>query len=192
MYLIANAGGDSGGNGYISKLRVSGGATEPALDFQGYISVPDTWGDHAGEFLPQAGSSENINSVDSRMETVIYRNNKLWAVHHIFLPSNNPQRAAVQWWELDTSGVILQRGRIEDTTNEFSFAFASIAVNQNEDVFVGHGVFSESQYASAGYSFRAHDDELNTMRTYVQYKDGKAPEVAATAGAIIQPLALTR
>jgi len=175
MYLIANAGGNNGGNGNISKMHLTGTADAPELEFQGYISVSDPWGDWAGEFLPQAGSSENINSVDSRMETVIYRNNKLWAVHHVFLPADNPQRAAVQWWELDTAGVVLQRGRIEDPTNEFSFAFASIAVNANEDIFIGHGVFSESQYASAGYSFKAYYDEPNTMRTYVQYKDGKAP-----------------
>lgn len=175
MYIISNADGNQNGSGYISKFRLSGETASPELEFQGYIGVSDPWENGAGEFLPQMGSSENINSVDARMETVIYRNNKIWAVHHIFLPVNNPQRAAVQWWELDTNGTILQRGRVEDPTNEYSFAFSSIAVNENEDIFIGHGVFSESQYASAGYSFKAFYDEPNTMRTYVQYKDGLAP-----------------
>ncbi len=78
------------------------------------------------------------------MENVIFRNGKLWAVHHIFLPVGNPQRAAIQLWELDTDGTILNRYRIQDTTNLFSFAFPTVAVNANEDTIVGHNVFSST------------------------------------------------
>lgn len=178
MYLIATSNGNSGGYGYIKKFRVSGTVDDPVFEYQGAIGVPEPWANGAGnngDFLPQLGSTEKINSVDSRMETVIYRNNKIWAVHHIFLPVGNPQRTAVQWWELDTSGVILQRGRIDDTTNLFSFAFPSLAVNANEDIFIGHGIFSSTQYAGAGYSFKAYYDDDNTMRTWFQYKEGENP-----------------
>ncbi len=178
MYLIATSNGNSNGFGYIQKFKLSGPVNDPVFTYQGAIGVPEPWANGAGNsgnFLPQLGSSELINGVDSRMETVIYRNNKLWAVHHIYLPANNPQRTAVQWWALDTSGVILERGRIDDPTNVFSFAFASIAVNANEDIFIGHNIFSNTQYASAGYSYKANYDEPNSMRTYYQYKDGISP-----------------
>ena len=178
MYCIATSSGNSGGYGYIKKFRISGKTDSPVFEYQGAIGVPDPWDGWAGQsgnFLPQLGSSEKINSVDSRMENVIYRNNKLWAVHHIFVPAGNPVRTDVQWWNLDTSGVILQRGRIQDTTNLFSFAFATIAVNAHEDIMIGHGVFSSSQYAGSGYSFRAYYDDSSSMRSYYQYKDGEAP-----------------
>jgi len=178
MYLISTANGNSGGNGYIRKFKISGEVNNPVFEYEGAIGVPEPWENYAGNygnFLPQLGSSELINSVDSRMETVIYRNNKIWAVHHIFLPVNNPQRTAVQWWELDTDGTILQRGRIDDPTNVFSYAFPTIAVNANEDIFIGHNVFSAMQYASSGYSFKAYYDDDNTIRTYFQYKDGENP-----------------
>lgn len=178
QWLVATSNGNSGGYGYIKKFKLFGETLDPTFIYEGAIGVPEPWAGGAGQngdFLPQLGSSEKLNAVDSRMENLVFRNDKLWAVHHIFLPANNPQRTAVQWWELALDGTVLQRGRIEDTTNLFSFAFPTIAVNANEDIFIGHNACSETQYASAAYSFKAYYDEENTMRTYYQFKDGKDP-----------------
>lgn len=173
IYLIASDNGSSGGYGYIKKFKVSGVVDSPQFTYQGAIGIPEPWDGGQGDFLPQLGSPQKINSVDSRMEDVIYRNGKLWAVHHVFLPANNPQRCAIQWWELDTAGVVLNYGRIQDSSNLFSFAFPTIAVNANEDVMIGHDVFSSTQYAGAGYSYKSHYDD--NFRSYYQYKDGLAP-----------------
>ncbi len=178
LYLVSSANSNTGGNGFIRLFKVSGETNTPAFTMVGSIGTPNPWAGNAGnngDFLPQIGSSELINSVDHRMENVIFRNNKIWAVHHIFLPANSPQRTAVQWWQLDTEGTILQRGRIDDPTNVMSYAFPTIAVNDFEDVLIGHNSFSSQQYASASYSFRSADDEPNTMRDPYQYKDGRAP-----------------
>jgi len=178
VYLIAAADGNDNGQGTIKKFVIKGAVDDPQFIYQGKIVVPDPWANsagYAGNFLPQAGTDAKINSVDSRMVNTVYRNGKIWAVHHIFLPAENPQRAAVQWWVIDTNGVVLERGRIEDPTNNYSFAFPAIAVNKYEDVMIGHGVFSEDQYASAGYSYKNHTDPEGTVRTYFQYKDGLAP-----------------
>lgn len=179
LYYVSTADGNTNGYGYINKFKLSGSISNPVFEFEGAIGVEDPWEnwsyDNNGDFLPQLGSTQKLNSVDARMHTLIYRNNKLWAVHHIYLPADNPQRSAIQWWELDTDGSILQRGRVDDPSNEFSFAFSSIAVNANEDILIGHGIFSENQYAGAGYSFKSYLDDPNTIRTYYQYKEGLAP-----------------
>jgi PKD repeat protein len=178
IYLISAASGNSNGYGYIKKFIIDGPVDNPDFRYEGSIGVPDpwnTWAGNSGNFLPQKGSSALLNSVDSRIVNVVYRNGKLWTTHHIFLPAGNPKRCAVQWWELDTTGVIIERGRIDDTSNNYSFAFPSIAVNKFEDIMIGHGVFSENQYASAGYSFRGNYEDTGTIRTYYQYKDGLAP-----------------
>jgi len=178
QYLISTSNGNNGGYGYIQKFKLDGPLDDPQFQYEGAIGIPEPWENGAGyygNFLPQLGSSELINSVDSRMENVIYRNGKLWAVHHVFLPVNNPQRTAVQWWCLDTDGNILERGRVDDPSNVFSFAFPTIAVNSKEDVFICFDVFSETQYASAGYAYKSHYDEENSMREYYQYKDGLSP-----------------
>ena len=101
----------------------------------GSVGVAEPWEnwsyENHGDFLPQKGSDFPLNSVDARMHTMIYRNNKLWAVHHIYLPADDPVRTSIQWWQLDTEGVILERGRIDDPDNGMSFAYPSIAVNVN-------------------------------------------------------------
>ncbi|MBU1009859.1 MAG: T9SS type A sorting domain-containing protein [Bacteroidetes bacterium] len=177
MYIVSSANSNQGGNGYISLFKVTGPTASPSFSKVGDIGTPNPWAGSAGnngDFLPQLGSSQKINSVDHRMENVIFRNGKIWAVHHVFLPASNPQRTAVQWWELSPAGEILQRGRIDDPSNLMSYAFPTIAVNDFEDITIGHGSFSSQQYASAAYSFRFHNDEPNTMRDPYTYKNGLA------------------
>ena len=177
LYLISTGNGNFEGNGYVNLFELSGETLDPLFELKGSIGIPYPWEnwsyENHGDFLPQMGSIEKLNSVDARMHTMIYRNNKLWAVHHIYLPADEPDHCAVQWWNIDTAGVILELGRIEST--EASFAFPGIAVNMNEDVFIGHGVFSENHYAGAGYSYKDHLDDSATMRDYVIYKEGLAP-----------------
>ncbi len=178
LYLISTGDGNDEGYGYVNLFKLSGPVNEPTLEMLGAAGVPEPWEnwsyEYHGDFLPQLGS-ETLNSVDARMHTMITRNNKLWAVHHIYLPADDPERCAVQWWCFDTTGVILERDRIDDPDNGFSFAYPSIAVNANEDIMIGHGVFSSSQYAGAGYSFKAYYDDANTTRDFYEYKAGLAP-----------------
>lgn len=178
VYLVAAANGNQGGSGYITLFKVSGEVDSPQFSLVGQIGTNQPWAgssDGSGDFLPQLGSNERINSVDHRIENVIFRNGKIWAVHHIFLPANNPQRTSVQWWNITPEGAIIQRGRVDDPTNVMSYAFATIAVNQFEDMIIGHGIFSANQYAGGGYSYRAASDPLNSIRMPFQYVDGLAP-----------------
>ncbi|MCK9452408.1 MAG: PKD domain-containing protein [Bacteroidales bacterium] len=178
VYLISAANGSQGGNGYIRLFKVFGELAEPQFELIGSVGTPNPWAGSvggSGDFLPQLGSSEDINAVDHRMENVIMRNGKLWATHHVFLPANNPQRTSVQWWNITPEGDLLQFGRIDDPSGLMSYAFASIAVNTFEDMVIGFNAFSEEQYASAAYAFRYHDDPINTFRSPYQYKDGLAP-----------------
>ena len=178
VYLVSSANGNQGGNGYISLFKVSGPLENPDFNMVGNIGTPNPWAGNvngSGDFLPQLGTTELLNAVDHRMENVVMRNNKLWAVHHVFLPANNPSRTAVQWWEISPEGELLQRGRVDDPSGVMSYAFASISVNIYEDVMIGHGSFSENQYASSAYSFRSHADEPNTLRDPFLYKAGLAP-----------------
>ncbi|MCF8368613.1 MAG: T9SS type A sorting domain-containing protein [Bacteroidales bacterium] len=179
IYMIHNAGGNSGGYGYVNLWKVSGPAADPLLENIGLTGVPEPWSNgsyaNGGNFAPQLGSDELINTVDARMENMVYRHGKLWATHHVYLPAGNPNRCAVQWWELSLDGEIQQWGRVDDPTGEMYFAFAAIAVNAKEDVMIGFGSFSENQYASSSYAFRYADDPQNTLRDYYQYKDGLAP-----------------
>jgi uncharacterized repeat protein (TIGR01451 family) len=134
-----------------------------------------TWG-FTGPGAPQLGISQTIATNDSRMQKCIYRNASIWCVHHVFLPATSPTRAAIQWWQLPTSGSTpTQRGRIDDATAANFYTFPSIAVNVNSDVLIGYSRFSATQYASANYSYRAASDAANTLQADAVLKVGEGP-----------------
>jgi PKD repeat protein len=186
IYMVNHAGGNVGGYGYLNLRKVTGNVNDPQIVDIGLSGIPYPWNEWSyfnhGDFVPQLGSDELINTVDARFENMVFRNNKLWCVHHIYLPADNPTRCSVQWWELATDGTILQWGREDDESGEFYYTFASIAVNAMEDVMIGYGSFSENQYASASYSFRYADDPAGTLRDRYQYKDGLAPYYKSFGG----------
>lgn len=178
IYLVSAANGNQGGMGYITLFKVQGAVDNPQFSLVGQIGTNQPWAGGvggSGDFLPQLGSDQLINAVDHRMENVIFRNNKIWAVHHVFLPADNPTRAAVQWWNISPEGSIIQRGRVDDPSGTMSYAFATVAVNHFEDMIIGHGIFSANQFAGAGYSYKANADPDNSIRMPYQYKEGLAP-----------------
>ncbi len=130
-------------------------------------------------FAPQLGSTQKIDTDDDRLESCVYRNDAIWISHTIFLPaSSTPTRSSAQWWEIDASasnlGATLQFGRVDDPTNNFFYAYPSIAVNANNDALIGYSRFSASQYASANYSFRYGTDPVDTLRADTVMKAGLA------------------
>jgi hypothetical protein len=133
-------------------------------------------------FLPQLGSTHNIDGGDSRILSCSYRNGSLWCSQTVFLPINAPTRAAAQWWQINpTTGGVEQFGRIDDPTGVQFFAYPSIAANANSDVLVGYSRFSTSQSASGNYSFRFADDAPNTLRADTILKAGEGPYFAAVS-----------
>jgi len=187
VYMVNHAGGNVSGYGYIHLRKVTGEVNEPQIEDIGLVGVPYPWDEWSyfnnGDFAPQLGSEEKINTVDGRLQNMVQRNGKLWCVQHIYLPADDPTRSSMQWWNLDLEGNILQWGRQDDTTGENFCAFPSIAVNAKEDVMIGYASFSANQYASASYSFRYAEDPPNTLRDRFQYKDGLAPYYKTFGGA---------
>lgn len=124
-------------------------------------------------FAPQTNSTVKIRNNDARIQQVVYRNGSVWATHTIFLPSTNPTRSAVQWWQLATNGFVRQVGRIDDDTGVNFYAFPSIGVNQFNDVLLGFSSFSTNQYASASYALRTYYDPLGDFRLPAFLKAGE-------------------
>lgn len=179
MYLVDNWNGNLSGNGYLRVSTITGSVGAEVLTSGiAFPSTPNPWADEPpgdGNFAPQLGSSQKINSDDSVIQNVVYRNGSLWCAQNIFLPAAAPTRSAIQWWQLGVNGAVQQRGRIDDSTGNLFYGFPSIAVNQNNDALIGYSRFSASQYASANYSVRLASDLPNTLRTEFVMKAGEAP-----------------
>ncbi|MGF1449957.1 MAG: hypothetical protein ACFB20_11130 [Opitutales bacterium] len=132
--------------------------------------------------VPQLGTTQRVSANDARMRELVYRNGTLWAAHHIFLPTNNPSRVAIQWWQISTTGGTLQRGLIDDPTGVKDYIFPSLDVNQNNDVLIGYSRGGPDQFISANYALRLGTDPPDVMRQEVVFKEGEAPYFKTFSG----------
>jgi hypothetical protein len=149
------------------------------------VAFPKTangWQDFAPltNFAPQLGSDSKIDTDDSRIENCVYRNGSIWAAQTAFLPAaGTPNRSTAQWWQINTAsgslGVVQQLGRRDDPSGQFDYAYPTLDVNADNDMMLGYSRFGASQYASANYSLRLHNDPPNTLEADTVFKAGEAP-----------------
>jgi len=177
MYVLQNWNGNSGGSGYLRLYSITGAVGSEVLNNTSsgiFISTPNPWGSSGGgDFAPQLGSTNKIQTNDAGIQNLVYRNGSLWCVHTIFLPASSPTRSSVQWWQIEpTAPSIQQRGRVDDSNGNLFYAFPSIAVNGSNDVLIGYSRFSSTQYAGAAYSYRAGSDSANILRDDALLKTG--------------------
>lgn len=176
MFTFRVASGNSAGKGTLGMRTISGPTANPVLSTETVIQSTTSWGSSGANntnFAPQLGVTSLIATNDHRMRHVVVRNGKIWAVHSIFLPTTSPTRSAVQYWQFDTTGAVLQRSKIEDATGNKFYSFPSIAVNNKNDVLLGYASFSKDKYASGSYSFRRDNDAINTFRDEYIFKYGE-------------------
>lgn len=159
--------------GQLQMLKISGTPSTPTIASVGYPAISMTWAPipkNYADFGPQLGDTAKLQCNDDRMGNVLVKNNVIWCTHSVFLPAgNNPSRASILWWALDTTGNVLQYGLIDDSTASIFYAFPSISVNKFNDALIGYSVFSAGQYASAGYAYHSHDlpGSVNQNYTFI-------------------------
>lgn len=172
MYLVTTMNGNS-----VRISTITGEVGSEVLIPQTAIaSIGSSWANRvAANFAPQFGSSNRIDTGDTRMLNVVYRNGSLWCTHNVFLPATAPTRSAVQWWQFQPDGIVQQLGRIDDPSGNIFCAYPSIAVNRNDDVLIGYSGFSAQGYASAAYNYRSGGDAPSRLRDGVLLKAGEAP-----------------
>lgn len=184
-YLLQDFNGNASGSGYLRLFKIAGAVGSEVLTPVGLVRVNAPWsslGGSGADFAPQKGSSSKIQTNDSRMMNVVYRNGSLWGAHTVFLPAGGATRSAIQWWQIGVDGSVQQRGRIDDSTGSTFTAYPSIAVNLNDDVLIGYSRFSADEYAAAASSFRYGTDAADTMRPSMTLKAGVAPYYKTFSG----------
>ena len=181
MFLMANGQGNDGfGNGSVRLFRLT--STTNQVFSLNQIAQPvgqAPWDDQplttSGNFLPQKDSASTIHAGDSRIQNLELRGGSLWCAQTVFLPAGSGTRSAAQWWEISTSGTVVQFGRVDDSSGERFFAYPSIAVNRDRSVLLGYSSFSANQNPSASYSFRFDNEPVGVLQSEVIYKSGEAP-----------------
>jgi len=165
LYLVQDWQGDTGnGQGTLRLYTLSGSIGQETLSVSGLVTIDNTWAP-GGPNAPQANSSVQIATNDSRILSLCSLNGSLWGVQTVFLPTASPNHTAIQWFQINPLTLsIKQTGRIEDVSGQIFYAFPSIGVNSFNDVLIGYSFFSPSIYASSGYAFRYQNDPLGTVR----------------------------
>jgi len=131
------------------------------------------WSDaQLGNLAPQLGESRLLAVNDSRISSAQMVNGKIWCAHHIGLPATTFTHTAVQWWQLSTTGAVIQRGRIDDPAGLVCRYYPTIAVNPAEDVLIGYTISSPNTLVNAAYSTRTPATPLDTTNDEYVFKGG--------------------
>ncbi|HTC95798.1 MAG TPA: hypothetical protein VK699_20310 [Terriglobales bacterium] len=189
-YLVEEYNGNMNGVGMMRLWAINGPVGSPTLSTVAFPSTLLNWDEQGtANFAPQLGSTTGIDTGDARIGNVIYRNGTLWTAHPIYLPccasstpAHPPTRSAIQWWQLDTSGDVLQRGLIDNPDGSYFRSYPSIAVNQYNDALIGYARFSPNEFAGGFYSFHASSDPPNTLEGETTLRAGEATYVDEGTG----------
>ena len=176
-YMLEDWNGNDPSGGLVRLFQITGSLGSESLTPITFFGTPDRWLDFTqnDNFAPQSGSTTGIATNGGDIgSSVVFRNGFLWAAHTIFLPADNPTRSAVQWWQVQTDGTVAQRGRIDDPSGKFFYAFPSIAVNRDNGVVIGCSRYAADRFAGAVYAYRAGADPDGTIRAEASLKDGEA------------------
>jgi uncharacterized repeat protein (TIGR01451 family) len=161
--------------GYLVTYKISGPVGAPVFSRVGFpFGLP--WADTAAipNSGPQAGTANKVFLSDSRIRSATFRRGTIQAAHTVFLPADNPTRAAVQWWEFSETATF-HRALIDSGSTTTMYAYPSIAANRSSDIVVGFSRFSTTEFPSAGYAFRKDVvDPEDTLRPQVLLKAGVA------------------
>jgi hypothetical protein len=159
----------------LAKITFSGGT--PSWTDMGYIEVT-SYPTAGFPNAPQLGSSQTIETNDSRLLNAVFRNGYLWTTHTVTNDANT--KTEIAWYQIDPSlaslfspyGTPVQQGRISDSNRWYYFP--SIAVNSNSDAGIGFSGSSSSEYVSAYYTARFSSDTSGTMQSVAVLKSGLA------------------
>ncbi len=159
QFLLARWSGNIQNQGYLVCYRLSGNVAtgNATLARVGFISTAQNWASFPpGDIAPQVGTNDRLSVGDDRLLTVCYRGGKLYACHAIMLPTANPTRSAVQWFEIDTSTWnVLTVDRIDDASGNAFYSAPSLAVNSEGQVMIGHAQFASTIHGSGAFTLRA-------------------------------------
>jgi len=99
---------------------------------------------------PQPGAStiDTIDTSDTRVLNVVYRNGSVWATHHVVGPSG---KVEVAWYRINPgSGTVQSQGRVTDPN--LWYYYPSIAVNKDNVAAIGFSGSSTTEFVGGYYT----------------------------------------
>jgi hypothetical protein len=181
--VLVNSGWSAGATAYLSVIRVNNPLSSPTFT-QTFIQLGDVHNTNVTfpADVPQLGTNKTIKSGDARMQSVVWRNNALWAANTINPPSGpDAGTATVHWYKIsatstqvggvtDTSngnfGSVADQGNVggEDITSGTSTFYPAITTDSSNNVGIGFSASGPSIFPGAYYTGRLANDPAGTVQ----------------------------
>ena len=149
--------------------RIDNTSTTPVV--RPPVTVPVT--QYSSPFLfpgaPQLGDNNTIDTSDTRVLNVVYRNGSVWATHHVVGPSG---KVEVAWYRINPgTGRVESQGRIRDPNRWYYYP--SIAVNKDNVAAIGFSGSSTTEFVGGYYTLI--QPSTGTAEPVMLLKAGEAP-----------------
>lgn len=169
---------------FIRISEVTGPVSSPVWQVTAGSQWPETglfrpsvdWLGPSTDDAEQPGTTTLINTRFDWIRNAVYRNGKIWCVHHVTMPKVPPWiRGNILWYQINPLAMpnpVVQAGIIGGVDHVWHY-YPSIAVNAREDVLIGFTRSSPSIYAQAAYTGRKATDPLGYMNPISVLKLGE-------------------
>lgn len=175
QYVIRTGTSNLFGTGRVQLYQLDGvlGASalmiapSAALGAAWSISLPDA---------PQSGTTSRIETNDDRLQSAVYRFGRIWCSHTVGLPVSGATRTAAKWWSVQpATGLLDQSGVLDDSANQYSYYYPSIAVNSQGLMMLGCSGSSATDYVGTYYAWRNPDTAPGALEGSQRYHAGAGP-----------------
>jgi hypothetical protein len=133
----------------LSMARIDNSSGTPTWHAPTAVSVAPYASVNALPGAPQFGNDNTIDTSDTRLLNVVYRNGSLWTVHTVQSPAT--VKTEVAWYQINPgTATVLSQGRISDPTRWYYYP--SIGVNQDNIAAIGFSGSSSREYVGGYYT----------------------------------------
>ena len=184
VYMLQTFNGNVNNKGFLRLTCLKGVPPAASIDLISLIEHPSiAWAASAGNALAkQLNEDRGIDAGNHRMGNAVLTNGNLWCAHTVFLPATNPSFCGPAWYQMDTTGSIIQNGTL--TTGGIFRYYPTIAVNRADNVLLGYTISDVSRYATSAYSFRTVTDNFGTLRSEFIFQAGKDSYFKTFSGSV--------
>ena len=163
-YLVSE-----GVSGQLLLTRIDNVSGIPVLNSPAPVAVAAYVRMSSTPGAPQLGNDNTIDTSDTRVLNVVYRNGSVWATHNVVGPSG---KVEVAWYRINPGTATTQsQGRIGDPNRWYYYP--SIAVNKDDIAAVGFSGSSRTEYVGGYYTLV--NPSTGTAEPVTLLKAGEAP-----------------
>jgi hypothetical protein len=119
------------------------------------------WNLPTDNHAPMFGTTNELGMGRGDVQSAIFRDGWLYAVHRIGTSMRTEDDNALLWWKVDPEGVRATELGIIDSPGNVTYAYPSLAVNGKGGMLISFCALSKSTYPSAAFVYRDPEGRLS-------------------------------